>query len=176
MMSDAIRWYDQNVSDVSRRYDLWQPRPFMAGWSTCFQSHRRWYWMSVRGTGRDAAWLASRGLEVVAVEPSGAMRAEAQRLHAFAFDPMDQRILLPSSNGVLRLGLSFDLILLSAVWMHVPPTDRARSFRNLVTLLKPGGRMAITLRHGPVELERGIHTVSQAEIESLVADARKSFC
>jgi SAM-dependent methyltransferase len=34
------------------------------------------------GTGRDAAWLASRGLEVVAVEPSSAMRAEAQRLHA----------------------------------------------------------------------------------------------
>ena len=28
--------------------------------------------------------------------------------------------------------------------------------------------MAITLRHGPVELERGIHAVSQAEIESLV--------
>ncbi|MBM3645883.1 MAG: class I SAM-dependent methyltransferase [Alphaproteobacteria bacterium] len=33
------------------------------------------------GTGRDAAWLASRGLEVVAVEPSGPMLAEGQRLH-----------------------------------------------------------------------------------------------
>ena len=44
-------------------------------------------------TGRDAAWLASRGLEVIiiAVEPSGAMRAEAA---SFALDPMD-RLLLP---------------------------------------------------------------------------------
>jgi Methyltransferase domain len=33
------------------------------------------------GTGRDAAWLAARGYEVVAVEPSDAMRAEAVRLH-----------------------------------------------------------------------------------------------
>ena len=43
-------------------------------------------------------------------------------------------------DKVIRLGLSFDLILLSAVWMHIPPADRTRAFRKLVTLLKPGGR------------------------------------
>ena len=45
------------------------------------------------GSGRDAAWLASLGHEVLAVEPSAAMRAEAHRLHAQA----GLRIEVPSS-------------------------------------------------------------------------------
>jgi SAM-dependent methyltransferase len=77
---------------------------------------------------------------------------------------------LPELAQVLRLGLSFDFILLNAVWMHVAPADRARAFRKLVTLLKPGGRMAITLRHGPHDPARGDHPVSQAEIETLARD------
>ena len=77
-------------------------------------------------------------------------------------------MLRPRSDGSrIRLGLSFDLILLSAVWMHVPTADRTRAFRKLVTLLKPGGCLAITLRPGPAEPERSIYAVSQAEIERL---------
>src|SRR5688572_27986855 len=70
------------------------------------------------GSGRDAAWLASLGYEVVAAEPAAGMRLEAQRRHP---DPrirwLDDR--LPDLSGVHRLGIAFDLILLSAVWMHV---------------------------------------------------------
>jgi SAM-dependent methyltransferase len=118
------------------------------------------------GSGRDAAWLSSRGLDVVAAEPSSKMLAEARNLHP------SQKIQwiadsLPSLDRVLRLGLSFDFILLSAVWIHVVPADRARAFRKLVTLLKPGGFIAITLRHGPVDYDRGIYTVSIDEIEQL---------
>jgi ubiquinone/menaquinone biosynthesis C-methylase UbiE len=36
------------------------------------------------GSGRDAAWLVSRGFEVWAVEPSEVMRREAQKRHAEA--------------------------------------------------------------------------------------------
>jgi SAM-dependent methyltransferase len=41
------------------------------------------------GSGRDAAWFALQGHDVVAVEPSNSMRAEAQRLHV---DPRVQWI------------------------------------------------------------------------------------
>ena len=34
------------------------------------------------GSGRDAAWLASMGHHVIAVEPSGGMRREAERFHS----------------------------------------------------------------------------------------------
>jgi len=165
-MSDAIRWYDANAEDVSRRYES-VAAEIVHGWLVDLLPRAPALVLDVgAGTGRDAAWLASRGLEVVAVEPSGPMLAEAQRLHPL---PSIQWISdsLPGLDKLFRLGLSFDLILLSAVWMHVPPADRARAFRKLVTLLKPGGCIAITLRHGPAEPERGIHNVSQAEIEHL---------
>ena len=84
------------------------------------------------GSGRDAAWLAPLGYEVVAAEPAAGMRCEAQRRHP---DPrirwLDNR--LPDLAGVHRLGLAFDLVLLSAVWMHVPrrhaPAPSASSLR-----------------------------------------------
>src|SRR5262249_38349700 len=72
----------------------------------------------------------------------------------------------PSLDKVLRLGLSFDLILLSAVWMHVRPSDRSRAFRKLITLLKPGGCIVITLRR-PIQADRSMYDVSQSEIEQL---------
>ena len=168
-MSDAIPWYDANVADVSRRYESVAAERVHAWLIDLIPGAPALVLDVGAGTGRDAAWLASRGLEVVAVEPSAAMRAEAQRLHPC---PSIRWIAdwLPGLDQVLRLALSFDMILLSAVWMHIPPTDRARAFRKLVTLLKPGGVIAITLRQGPSEAERGFHPISSNEIEGLARE------
>ena len=118
------------------------------------------------GSGRDAAWLASLGYDVVAAEPAAGMRREGRSRHP---EPVirwiDDR--LPDLIHVHRLGLSFDVILASAVWMHVPPAVRARAFRKLATLLKPGGIILITLRHGPVEQGRVMWPTSAGEIEVL---------
>ena len=73
---------------------------------------------------------------------------------------------LPDLTKTLRTGISFDFILVNAVWMHVAPTDRNRAFRKLVTLLKPGGLIAFTLRD-PIDAFRGMFPVSGAEIEEL---------
>lgn len=54
--------------------------------------------------------------------------------------------------------------------MHVPPRERPRAFRKLVTLLKPGGLHILTLRHGPGESGRVMHPVSLGEIEALARD------
>ena len=51
--------------------------------------------------------------------------------------------------------------------MHVKLNDRDRAFRKLVTLLRPGGFIAITLRDGPDESERGVYPVSTTELERL---------
>ena len=77
---------------------------------------------------------------------------------------------LPELGRVSRSGLSFDLILLSAVWMHVKETNRPRAFRKLINLLKPGGLLAITLRCGPTDRDRGFHPVSVEEVETLARD------
>lgn len=120
------------------------------------------------GSGRDAAWLADRGHQVVAVEPSPAMRVEAGKRHwnkTIRWE--DER--LPDMPRASRQG-SYDLILLSAVWMHMPQAQRKRAFRKLINLLTADGTLAITLRQGSEIQERGIHEVTAEELESLAHD------
>ena len=78
------------------------------------------------GTGRDAAALAALGHSVVAVEPTPELRAEGQRLHAAAAiawidDALPDLRQLPEGAG------RFDLVMLSAVWMHLDPDQRRRA-------------------------------------------------
>jgi hypothetical protein len=49
MMSDAIRWYDRNISDVSHRYESVAAENVHGCWSICFQMHRHWFWTWARG-------------------------------------------------------------------------------------------------------------------------------
>ncbi|MFE4517006.1 class I SAM-dependent methyltransferase [Kitasatospora sp. NPDC056783] len=101
------------------------------------------------GTGRDAAALAALGHRVVAVEPTPELRAVGERLHAgrgirWVADALPELPLLVSE------GERYDLVLLTAVWMHLAPEERPPAMAALARLLAPGGRLALTIRHGPV--------------------------
>lgn len=90
-MFDAIRWYDQNVSDVSRRYESLSVES-VHGWLHDLLPSATALLLDVgAGTGRDAAWLASRGLETIAVESSGAMRARSATATSLAIDFRNHR-------------------------------------------------------------------------------------
>lgn len=121
------------------------------------------------GSGRDASWFAARGWEVVAAEPAAALRDEARRRHPeHAIHWIDDR--LPALTAVHRQGLGFDLVWLSGVWMHIQPEGRARAMRKLATLLRPGGRLVLTLRHGPAPADRPMWPVDAGEVERLGVD------
>ena len=164
--SDAIDWYDANARQLSASYEALRAED-VYGWLTGLLPSPPGVAVDVgAGTGRDAAWLTSLGFDVIAVEPSAKMRVEGIRRHADNnIRWIDDR--LPSLAGTLRLGIAADVVLLGAVWMHVAPADRERAFRKLVLLLRSGGVLALTLRHGPVEPERGLHPTSPEEIERL---------
>lgn len=123
------------------------------------------------GSGRDAAWFAGQGHEVVAIEPSGELRSQAQQLHP---DPaihwLDDR--LPALEGVYALDYGFDVILLIAVWMHVPETHRDRAFRKLTEPLKPSGLLVFTLRSEPVDDGRTMYPVSAEGLRHVQTSAR----
>ncbi|MGI4941094.1 MAG: hypothetical protein ACRYHQ_11145, partial [Janthinobacterium lividum] len=51
----------------------------------------------------------------------------------------------------------------------VAPADHPHAFRKLTALLRPGGLLVLTLRHGPDD-GRGRHPVSLGEIEALARD------
>jgi SAM-dependent methyltransferase len=113
------------------------------------------------GSGRDAAALARRGYQVVAVEPSDGLRREAEILH-----PTNRITWVKDSLPDLgRLDcVFFDFILVSAVWMYIPAPHRDRAMHRLAALLVPLGFLVITLRHGPADPARGILAVDERDV------------
>ncbi|MEU1729159.1 class I SAM-dependent methyltransferase [Nonomuraea sp. NPDC005692] len=114
------------------------------------------------GSGRDAAALAALGHTVVAAEPTAELRALGERLHADqAVEWVDDA--LPDLARLREEERLFDLVLLTAVWMHLDEQERAAAMPNLVSLLAPGGRVVLSLRHGPVPDGRRMFAVSAQE-------------
>lgn len=121
------------------------------------------------GTGRDAAWLAARGHEVFAVEPSAAMRRIARSLHPEKrITWIDAR--LPALEAPAMQPGAFDIVLANAVWMHVPPEERELSIARISELMRDHGTAYVSLRIGPQAEERGMFAVS-AEAFVAVAEA-----
>ena len=118
------------------------------------------------GTGRDAAWLAERGHRVVAVEPTEALRSRAIALHPSpAIEWIDDS--LPALHRVLAQRRRFDLVMLTAVWMHLDAEERRAAMANVVALVAPFGLLVMTLRHGPVPSGRIMFAVSAEETIAL---------
>jgi len=116
------------------------------------------------GSGRDARALAKRGYTVTAVDPSKEMLrlAEARDVKKRITWKKDA---LPQ---LLSLGnISFSFILLSAVWMHIPPQQRDSSIKRISELLDDEGYLAITLRIGNQDKNRMIYTVTLEELLTL---------
>ena len=114
------------------------------------------------GTGRDAAAFAERGHHVTAVEPTPELRAEAQRLHArWPITWIDDS--LPDLDRVRERGRRYDVVMLTAVWMHLDTRQRERAMSRVAPLVRPGGLMALSLRHGPVPSGRRMFEVTAQE-------------
>ena len=120
------------------------------------------------GSGRDANWLAEKGWRVVATEPAGALRELAQQnAHAeilWSNASLPDLATLPLSNQ------KFDLILLSAVWMHLPEKVRPQALARLSELLSKSGRIFISLRFGPSDEDRPMYPVSYEELQTLAGN------
>ena len=137
------------------------------------------------GSGRDAKYIAQaavnkhgdkNGTQVFAVEPANLL-AELGARQTAELNVKWLTDSLPALNTITKQEVSFDLILLSAVWMHIPIGERARSIRKLANLLKPGGKLVISLRHSSNTAEaeqerkvRKMHTVCADELKQLAHD------
>ncbi|MGF1427969.1 class I SAM-dependent methyltransferase [Kitasatospora sp. LaBMicrA B282] len=122
------------------------------------------------GTGRDAAALAALGHRVTAVEPVAELRAHGARLHPAA----GIRWVDDALPGLARLAAEaerYDLVMLTAVWMHLAPAERAAAMLTVAGLLAPGGCLVLTLRHGPVPAGRRMFEVPGAEVVAQAAAA-----
>jgi protein-L-isoaspartate O-methyltransferase len=120
------------------------------------------------GSGRDARFLASLGFRVTAVEPADALREQAitywQQLPAPRPEIHWLADQLPELPKVQALKQRFDLVLLSAVWMHLTAVEREYTLPILCSLLAPNGLLVITLRHGDFSDGRNSYPVHSDEI------------
>ncbi|MDR7308230.1 class I SAM-dependent methyltransferase [Rhodoferax saidenbachensis] len=120
------------------------------------------------GSGRDAAAMARLGHQVVAVEPTDELRNEGQRLHgALPIDWVDDH--LPTLNLLRQAKRPFDLVLLSAVWMHLDLSEREAAMEAVAELVVNGGQVFMSLRHGPIPEGRRMFHVSADETIDLAA-------
>lgn len=162
----SIAFYDRQARELADAYEL---LPFGEAHPALVEKLRGQPPLRVldvgSGTGRDAAWISAEGHKVTAVEPSTQMVRLAKELHhASVVNWVDDS--LPKLKAISP-GAQYDLIVLSAVWMHVHPSERAAAMQRLRQLLAPGGTIYITLRSGPVEPERQMWPSSIVDLRRL---------
>ena len=176
-MSKSIKYYSRNAASFTEQYNnidfeavhsLWYERITGKGFALDIGA----------GSGRDARFLAREGWSVVAVEPAAGMREVAQD---YVINDKDVAPILwlddtlPELVKVFALDTKFDLILLSAVWMHLAPSERERAFRKISSLLNAKGKIIITLRHGDSPDEREMYRVSTSEIAKYASQFGLSY-
>lgn len=133
-------FYRLRASDVIGRYEA-VGSPMAPYLPAAFPSGSRVLDIGI-GSGRDLALLLREGYDAFGVEPVDALRAEAVRLHP----ELATRVCggaLP--NVDTPFGDAFDGILCSAVLMHLPEADLFDTAFTLRRLLRPHGRLLISL-------------------------------
>jgi len=171
--NSTISFYSERAVELSNQYERIDFESVHHDWITYIPSEGMVLDVGA-GSGRDARYLALKGLSVVAVEPADRLLALAKQ------SAVDLNIhwlndSLPELQQVFKLQAKFDLILLSAVWMHIPPSERQRVFRKLSSLLKPNGKMVISLRHGSSPDARVMYPVSSSELTVLATQYGLQF-
>jgi protein-L-isoaspartate O-methyltransferase len=165
-MNDIIEYYSQNAERLTKRYEELSPQRIHEPWVHLIPQSKSNILDVGAGSGRDAAWFADFDHSVVAVEPADNLRQKAISEHP------DDGILwindrLPDLKKVHRLNRGFDVIMVSAVWMHLAPSDRPRAFESLHTLLNPAGLLIISFRKGLSPKRPAMYPVAANEIRDL---------
>ena len=163
-----LNFYQRNKDSLIKQYD-----------SVSFESvHKDWleYIPSKgavldigAGSGRDARYLSRLGLKVFAAEPALSLLISA-RENSVDHDIIWFQDKLPALSEAKTLGTKFELILLSAVWMHLSPEQRILSMQSMSSLLNAGGKLVITLRHGEFSDGRSTFPLSAEEVIELAKD------
>lgn len=93
------------------------------------------------GSGRDTAWLAENGFDVLGIDASVGMLDQAVR----RYPGLDFKVMaLPELEGIADA--SFSNVLCSAVFMHLDQGDSKIAALNILRVLLPGGILILSIR------------------------------
>ena len=167
-MSSTASFYQHNATQLAQQYDSLEFETVHQSWSDYWPKSGDSVLDVGAGSGRDARWMSKQGCEVIAVEPSASLRDIGNQSCPEQVVWVDDS--LPHLNYVMKLAQQYDLVLLSAVWMHLPIQQRSIAIKVLSSLLSDEGALVITLRHGAFKDGREAFGVSASELDRLGRD------
>jgi len=97
------------------------------------------------GTGRIAIFLAERGVKVVCIEPSPAMRREFLKKMKKSPKLASNITLIAGDAQTFQLTEIFEVAFLSGSFDHIPKTERIKSFSNINHHLKLEGKLVFDI-------------------------------
>ncbi|WP_420934551.1 class I SAM-dependent methyltransferase [Alteromonas sp. A081] len=168
-MKKTIAHYSEKAQHYYHLYNSVNAESVHCDWKALLENTPAAHALDVgAGSGRDANWLAEKGWQVTAAEPADELRNLAKRHSSENVNWCSAA--LPALEHLPNPYEQFDLILLSAVWMHLPLDDRPAAIKRLSELLSNTGKMYVSLRFGPSDPERPMYPVSYEELQALAAE------
>ncbi|MEE2730111.1 MAG: class I SAM-dependent methyltransferase [Pseudomonadota bacterium] len=165
----SLTYYQQNAEKLAAQYNSIDVDSLHVGWVKHLNDQPGMACDIGAGSGRDANWLAGKGWDVVAVEPVKEFAELGKKTSHPRVTWLEDS--LPDLKKLRATGHRFNLVLLSAVWMHLPQPKRQRAFRIISELLAPGGILVITLRHGKNQEENELRQFYPASSDELLGFA-----
>lgn len=136
----TLAYYTENATEIARRYES-VVSPVERYFALAFTPGARVLDVGC-GSGRDTACLLNNGYDAYGIEPVEALRHAAMAAHPELAGRLSEGGLPHTGDA---FGGEFDGILCSAVLMHVPDTDLLESALAIRRLLKPGGRLLLSI-------------------------------
>ena len=135
MQERTLEYYNNKASQLAERYDQIEFSEFQSELIGNFSGTNKVLEIGC-GSGRDAAFLTSHGLEVTATDGSKAMLEEAGRAHP----ELKGRLRFARLPEKLPFGDSaFDGVYSVATLMHLPKEGITKSIGEIHRVLRPGG-------------------------------------
>lgn len=161
MIETTTRFYDDNADDLFPRYRALQSQDVLKDVLDHVPSNPSFVADIGSGSGRDSKWLAELGHTVISVEPSIGLRTKALE-NGMPSNVVYVDSCLPQLHGLDVFVERFDLVLCSAVWMHLDTRERQIALRKIFNLLKDNSnaRAIITFKVAPEEPGRGMHVLN----------------
>jgi len=172
-LNQNINFYNDNAEQLTEQYKSVQANVVHGSWAQLLLQFNESTKIALdigAGSGRDASWLANHNFKVTAVEPANKLLTQAQ----LNFPHKNIQWLndsLPLLKALENDSFCFDVILVSAVWMHLSPINQCKSLERLMPLINPNGLLVITLRIGNFDDGR---TAYPFNVDELIEQAKQN--
>ena len=158
-------YYKANAKELAEQYNSLNPEDVHASWKHLLPKQPGLALDIGAGSGRDANWLAKKGWQVTAVEPCKELQALAQPVTPCPDTGSNRTITwlndkLPELNS-LNDQTKYQLILVSAVWMHLSQPEQQQAYTKLLSLLAKDGLLIITWRNQAGDTQRNFQAVDE---------------